>query len=66
MKKLSKNIMKTLALLGLGAISVIAFSGCATGEGSNMGKIGPDYDDPMTKQIRMQEAQSRVTRSFIR
>jgi hypothetical protein len=58
--------IKTLAILGLSAISVISFSGCATGDGSNAGKIGPDYDDPMTKQIRMQEAQSRVTRSFIR
>lgn len=57
--------IKTLAILGLSAISLISFSGCAT-DGSSGGKIGPDYDDPMTKQIKMQEAQSRVTRSFIR
>ena len=57
--------IKTIAILGLSAISMLTFSGCAT-DSSSAGKIGPDYDNPMTKQIKMQEAQSRVTRSLIR
>lgn len=66
-----KSILKTfplctLALLGIGTFALIGLTGCATTEDSNPGKIGPDYDDPLSNQIRMQEAQSRVTRSMIR
>lgn len=51
-----------LACLGAGA--AVTLSSCASGEGA--GKIGPDYDSPQMKQLQMQEAQSRVTRSLIR
>ena len=67
MTKLFKNIkISTLILLGAGVFGSIALSGCASADSSDRGKIGPDYDDPQMKQLRMQEAQSRVTRSLIR
>ena len=61
---LSKVNLSTALLACLGAGAALTLSNCASGEGA--GKIGPDYDSPQMKQLRMQEAQSRVTRSLIR
>ena len=57
--------LSSLFLLGLSLFGTLALTGCTSLEEGG-GRIGPDYDDPLSKQIRMQEAQSRVTRSLIR
>jgi len=61
---LPKITYSAVVLTCLGAGAAITLSSCASGEGA--GKIGPDYDSPQMKQLRMQEEQSRVTRSLIR
>lgn len=54
-----------MILIALSVITLVGVTGCAsTGDDANLGKIGPDYDDPMSKQIRQQDAMSRVMRSL--
>lgn len=50
----------------IAAPALLLLSGCeSTGGTSNPSGLSTEFDSPMKKQMRMQEAQSRVTRSLI-